>query len=173
MHPNGALIYVPFLTGPAPISAPFTGLQGGVDIVGAHSGRLRRRIILPEPLAMLAADVDGQHGKFLTIDEDGKRIFVITASGLTVVHLARVPLGIGTVSPSNGPAAGGTTLTIRGSGFQSGVTATLGGKTAKVTFLDMNTIKMVTPALSSRAKRLVFTNPGGETVSWDPAFTAN
>jgi hypothetical protein len=35
------------------------------------------RIILPEPLAMLAADVDGLHGKFLAVDENGQRIFCI------------------------------------------------------------------------------------------------
>ena len=46
LHPSGALVYASFLTGPAPISAPFTGLQGGVDILDAHTGRLRTRIML-------------------------------------------------------------------------------------------------------------------------------
>jgi hypothetical protein len=50
-----------------------------------------------------------------------------------------VPLRIGTISPATGPAAGGTTLTIRGSGFQSGTSVTIGGKTASVVFKDMNT----------------------------------
>jgi hypothetical protein len=36
LHPSGALLYVPFLTGPAPIAAPFTGLQSGVDILDAY-----------------------------------------------------------------------------------------------------------------------------------------
>jgi len=80
-----------FLTGPAPATAPFTGLQGGVDILDAHTGRLLLRVILPEPFAMLSADVDGLHGRFLAIDENGRRIFALTASGLTIVQLARVP----------------------------------------------------------------------------------
>jgi hypothetical protein len=92
LHPSGALVYVPFLTGPAPAAAPFTGLEGGVDILDAHTGRLRLRVILPEPLAMLSTDVDGLHGRFLAIDENGQRIFALTASALTVVQLARVPL---------------------------------------------------------------------------------
>jgi len=75
LHPSGALVYVPFLTGPAPASAPYTGLRGGVDILEAHTGRLRLRVILPEPLAMLSTDVDGLHGRFLAIDENGQRIF--------------------------------------------------------------------------------------------------
>jgi IPT/TIG domain-containing protein len=56
MHPTGALLYQPFLTGPAPAAPPATGIQGGIDILDAHSGRLRLRIFLPEPLAMLSTD---------------------------------------------------------------------------------------------------------------------
>ena len=52
LHPGGALVYVPFLAGPAPAVAPFTGLEGGVDILDAHTGPLRLRVILPEPLAI-------------------------------------------------------------------------------------------------------------------------
>jgi hypothetical protein len=43
LHPSGALIYQPFLTG-APGSA---GVKGGIDILDAHSGALRLRIFLP------------------------------------------------------------------------------------------------------------------------------
>jgi hypothetical protein len=171
LHPSGALVYIPFITGPAPASAPFTGLQGGVDIMDAHSGRLR--VMLPEPLAMLAADMDGLHGKFLAIDENGQRIFALTASGLSVVQLARVPLGIGTIAPASGAATGGTTITIRGSGFQSGAGVTIDGKAVAATFVDMNTLKVVTPALPAGAQRIAITNPGGETASLDAGLTAN
>jgi hypothetical protein len=170
---SASQIQAPFLTGPAPASAPFTGLQGGVDIFDAHSGRLRLRVILPEALAMLAADVDGLHGRFLTVDENGQRLFALTASGLTVVQLAHVPLAIGSISPASGPAPGGTTVTIRGSGFETGASLSIGGKTASVTFVDMNTLKVVTPSLSSGSQRVVITNPDGESVSWDAAFIAN
>jgi hypothetical protein len=173
VHPSGALLYAPFLTGPAPIAGPPAGLLSGVDIFDIHSGRLRMRLMLPEPLAMLAGDVDGLHGKFLTVDENGQRIFALTASGLSVVTLARVPLGIGTFAPSTGPVAGGTTVTIRGSGFQSGAVVTVGGKSAAATFVDMNTLKIVTTILSPGPQRVVVTNPDGESVSWDAAFTAN
>lgn len=98
---------MPFLTGPPPISAPFTGLQGCVDILDANTGRLRMRVILPEPPAMVAADSDGLHARFLAFDEDGQRLFALTLSGLTVVELAQVPLGFGTVSPVSAPAGSG------------------------------------------------------------------
>jgi hypothetical protein len=173
LHPSGALIYQPFLAGPAGNS----GVSGGVDILHAHSGTLRLRVLLPQ---QFMTDVDGLHGSFLAIDENGQRLFAITSrddtaqnAGITIVQLANVPLGIGTVTAASGPAAGGTTLTIRGSGFQSGTTATIGGKSATVTFKDMNTLTVVTSALTAGSQRVTLTNPDGETVALDAAYTAN
>jgi hypothetical protein len=116
----------------------------------------------------------------LTTDENGARLFAITStdgsaqnSGVTIIQLAKVPLGIGTLNPSSGPAAGGTTITLRGSGFVSGAKVTIGGKAATTTFTDANTLTVVTPSLSSGAQQLQITNPDGEVVSLDAAFTAN
>jgi len=173
LHPSGALIYQPFLTG-APGSA---GVKGGVDILDAHSGALRLRIFLPQ---QFMTDVDGLHGDFLATDENGQRLFAITSSdgtaqkaSLTVVQLAAVPLGIGTISPMSVSASGGTALNIRGSGFQSATTVSINGKTAAVTFKDINTISVVTPSLTPGPQRITITNPDGETTSLDAAITAN
>src|SRR5262249_37500028 len=78
MHASGSLLYLPFLTGPAPDLPPATGVAGGIDIVDVRTGILRRRILLPEPFAMLSTDIDGLHGSFLAIDEHGQRIFALT-----------------------------------------------------------------------------------------------
>jgi len=173
MHPSGALLYVPFLTGPAPTLPPATGATGGVDILDARSGALRLRIFLPEPLAMLSTDVDAQHGSFLAIDENGQRIFALTTSGLTVVQLASVPLGIGSLNPANGSSSGGTSVVLRGSGFQVGTKVSLGGKNVSVTFKDMNTLTFTVPALSPGSQQLLIANPNGETAGLDAAFIAN
>jgi hypothetical protein len=173
LHPSGALLYQPFLTGPAGNA----GVNGGIDILDAHSGSLRLRILLQQ---QFTTDVDGLHGSFLATDENGQRLFAITSkdgtaqnAGITVVQLANVPLGIGTLAPAGGPSAGGTTITIRGSGFLSGTAVTIGGKSAAVTFKDMNTLTVVAPAVSAGAQRITITNPDGETVSLDAAYTAN
>lgn len=173
LHPSGALIYQPFLTGP-PASA---GVRGGVDILDAHSGVLRLRIFFPQ---QFMTDVDGLHGCFLATDENGQRLFAITSSdgaaqnaALTIVQLAAVPLGIGTIQPATISAAGGATLTIRGSGFVNATSVTLNGKSATVTFKDANTLSVVTPALSPGPQRLTIANPDGETVSLDAAIVAN
>jgi hypothetical protein len=173
MHPSGALLYQPFLTGPAGVA----GTRGGIDILDAHSGALRERILLAQ---QFLTDVDALHGSFLTIDETGSRLFALTSTdgtaqnaGVTIVQLASAPLGIGTVSPATGAAAGGVSLTVRGSGFQSGTTVQMGGKPAVVVVKDSSTLTVTTPALPSGPQQIVITNPDGETVSWDAAFTAN
>ena len=173
LHPSGALIYQPFLTG-APGSA---GVKGGIDIFDAHSGSLRLRIFLPQ---QFMTDVDGLHGTFLTTDENGQRLFAITSSdgtpqnaALTVVQLAAVPLGIGAITPAAVAVTGGATLTIRGSGFQNASTVTVNGKAASVTFKDVNTLLVVTPSLIPGSQLIAITNPDGETVSLDATFVAN
>lgn len=173
LHPTGALIYQPFLTG-IPGSA---GVKGGIDILDAHSGALRLRIFLPQ---QLLTDVDGLHGKFLTTDENGQRLFAITSSdgtpqnaSLTEVQLAAVPLGIGAITPSTVAASGGATITIRGSGFLSGTAVVINGKSASVTFKDVNTLAVVVPALIIGTQQITITNPDGETVSLDAALIAN
>ncbi len=172
LHPSGALVYEPFLDGAPPAAPPATGIHGGIDIRDAHNGRLRLRVYLPEPFAMLSTDIDGSHGTFLTVDENGQRLFALTTSGLTVMQLSNVPLGIGTLAPASGPSTGGTSITLRGSGFQSSTAATLGGKAVNVTFKDVNTLVFTAPALSAGAQQLVLSNPGGESVSLDAAFVA-
>jgi WD40 repeat protein len=177
MHPGGGLVYQPFLNGPAPMESasptPNPNLRGGIDIFDTHSGRLRLRIVLPEPLAACSADTNGLLAQFLSVDETGQRLFAITNSGLTVVQLANVPLAIGTISPASAPAAGGTTITIRGSNFQTGTTATIAGKNAAVTLVDANTLTLTTPAMTAGPQHLVLANPDGETTTLDAALTAN
>ena len=173
LHPSGALLYQAFLTG-APGSP---GVKGGVDILDAHSGALRLRIFLPQ---QFMTDVDGLHGSFLATDENGQRLFAITSSdgtaqnaALTIVQLAAVPLGIGTIQPSTIPAAGGATLTVRGSGFANGVGTTINGIAAAVTFKDVNTLSVMVPALTAGPQRITITNPDGESVSLNAAIIAN
>jgi len=160
LHPSGALIYQTFLTG----ASGNAGVKGGIDILDAHSGGLRLRIFLPQ---QFMTDVDGLHGSFLATGENGQRLFAITSSdgtpqnaALTVVQLAAVPLGIGTIAPSTVAATGGATLTIN-------------GKAASVTFKDANTLLVLTPSLNPGSQQITITNPHGETVLLDAAFLAN
>ena len=152
-------------------------MKGGVDIRDAHSGVPRLRIFLPK---QFMTNVDGLHGSFLATDENGQRLFAITSSdgtpqnaAFTMVQLAAVPLGIGTIQPSSVSAAGGATIAIRGSGFVNGVSIAIKGKVATVTLKDVNTLSVTVPTLTVGPQRITITNPDGESVSRDAAITAN
>lgn len=150
------------------LSTP-TGLPGKADIsITAPSGST---MLFKSFQFLTSAQTYSNPGlyKFVLYDSSRQRVFL---SGLTIVQLASVPLGIGGVSPLSGAVGGGTSLTIRGSGFQSGTTARLGGKQVSITSKDMNTLSLTTPALSSGPQQLVLTNPDGESVSLDVAFLA-
>lgn len=66
------------------------------------------------------------------------------------------------VNPNAGPVAGGTAVTISGSGFLAGATVTFGGADAtNVTVANDTTIIANTPAGAAGPAPVVVTNPGG------------
>lgn len=81
---------------------------------------------------------------------------------------------ITTISPNSGPTTGGTSVSISGSGFQSGATVTFGGVGAQVTNVSSSSITVVTP-LGPTSEQLtvdvVVTNPDGSSVTASGGFT--
>jgi len=148
LHPSGSLYYVPQIN--------------GVDIFDVHHQRMALRVALVEESP---STFDG-----LALDETGARMFVISNSGITVAQLAQIPLSIGTITPSSGPAAGGTTITIRGSGFETGATVTFGTTTIPATFVDANTLQLFSPTLLACAVQVSVTNPDGRTYKLDAGY---
>ena len=55
-------------------------------------------------------------------------------------------LRIDSLSPATGPTAGGTTVTLRGAGFDSGAVVLFGGSSVTATFVDEGTLTVTTPA---------------------------
>jgi hypothetical protein len=82
-----------------------------------------------------------------------------------------VPLSMGSVSPSSGPTAGGTPVTIRGSGFVQGAVVSVDGSNVPTTFTDQDTLQIATPAGSAGGKQITITDPDGRKYSLDDAFT--
>ncbi len=63
------------------------------------------------------------------------------------------------ISPSTGPIAGGTEVTIRGTGFVDGATVSFGGKSSSLTVVDASTGTATTPGHASGAVDVAVTNP--------------
>jgi DNA-binding beta-propeller fold protein YncE len=151
LHPSGALLYFP--------------QNNGLDIYDSHHGHIVRRVILP---VQLPVTFDA-----MAIDQAGSQVFLISASGLTIVNIADLPLSVGSLTPAQGSASGGVSVRIRGSGFQSGATVMFGSAGAVVSFVDSNTLQVTTPALPVGAARITVANPDGTEYMLDDAFTAN
>lgn len=74
-------------------------------------------------------------------------------------------------SPISGPSAGGTTVTISGSGFQAGVSVTFGGLGAtSVSLTNSSTIVAVTPVHSSGSVTVTVTNSSGDSATLPSGF---
>ena len=75
------------------------------------------------------------------------------------------------VSPAQGATAGGTAVTITGTGFQLGATADFGGSLATITALTPTTIQAITTQRVAGTVDVVITNPIGPTATLPDGFT--
>ena len=77
---------------------------------------------------------------------------------------------VSSVSPNNGPTAGGTAVTITGTNFAAGATVTFGSAAAtNVVVVNSTTITATTPAGSAGAVTVTVTNSGGRAGAWPMA----
>ncbi len=109
------------------------------EIFDVQKGTLQLRFSLNETIQNVETP--------LSIDPSGHLVFLITDAGLTVVDLGTAPLSIGYLTSTIGTP--GASVQVRGSGFTAGITATVGGESASVTFTDENTLALTLPTLSS------------------------
>jgi hypothetical protein len=85
-----------------------------------------------------------------------------TGTGTGLFTYATAPTVSG-ISPTNGPIAGGTAVTITGAGFVSGVTVTIGGTAATgVAFVSATSLTATTPAHAAGTVNVVVTNPDSQ-----------
>jgi hypothetical protein len=76
------------------------------------------------------------------------------------------------VNPTSGPTAGGTSITVSGTGFAAGATVTLGGTAAtNVVVSNSTTITATTPAHAAGTVDVVVTNSNGQSGGKLGAFT--
>lgn len=93
------------------------------------------------------------------------------ADTLVSAFTYRLNTVINTVSPSVGPATGGGTLTINGSGFGTGDTVTIGGTTCTgVTVVSSTQLTCTIPAKTAGTYDVVVTTPYGATATKTGAY---
>lgn len=138
----------------------FTQVGSEIYAYDVRHGNVALRIAIPEPEPSV---------KSIALDETGTKVFLTTVSALDILQLYEAPLSIASVTPASG--AVGTTVTMRGSGFENGTTVTFGTEPAAVEYVDAMTLHATVPTLSSGPLQITVTNPDGSTYSLDDAFT--
>ena len=131
-----------------------------IDIVDVQHGTPALRFGLTETVTNTVSP--------MAIDSSGQRIFLITNQGLTVVDLGDAPLSVGHFSETT--ASPGNQVEVRGSGFENGIIATLGGVPAPLTFTDSETLTLSVPNANTGPEDLVLTNPDGTTYTLQNAI---
>ena len=91
------------------------------------------------------------------------------AGVITVVHPAPT---VTSVSPSDGPSAGGTSITITGTGFRAGATVDMGGTPCtSVTVVSATSVTCTTPARNGGGANVVVTNSDARSGTLANGFT--
>jgi hypothetical protein len=146
-------------TGGTLITITGTGFQSGSHVVIDGAAALpggtptsTKLLILVPPLAVGPADVK-------VINPDGQ--FAVLAGGFVALPVTTAPPPvIASINPSSGPAAGGTVITITGTGFQATSQVTIGGVAAALNGLPTATsISVIAPALSVGPADVKIVNP--------------
>lgn len=100
----------------------------------------------------------------------------LTASGPTWSFSTSGTAGaaptVASISPTSGSTVGGTSVTINGTNFQSGATASFGGVAAtNINVTSSTIITAVTPAHAAGTVNVTVTNPDGQSGTLPSAFT--
>lgn len=134
---------------------------GYIDVVDVQHGKPALRFGLTETVSNSVSP--------MAIDSSGQHIYLITNRGLTIVDLGNAPLAIGHFSQTT--ASAGTQIVVRGSGFQSGITVSVGGTPATTLFTDSSTLTFTLPTVNSGLQDVTLSNPDGKTYNLQNALT--
>jgi choice-of-anchor B domain-containing protein len=141
----------------------------GTDAVGGwikHTARI----------ADFVTPTSNMRVRFRASDENSGSIVEAAVDDLTIVDFDCTPptVTVASISPATGPFQGGNTVTITGTGFQTGVTTVQFGQSAPLAanVLDSTTLQVVVPRargpISGKARGLtvdvLVQNPGSDTL---------
>jgi hypothetical protein len=125
----------------------------------------------PPAHELVGADTGLNAPSSIAVDSAG-RLYVPNL-GDNTIHVYGASLSLTRVAPSSGSAAGGSTVTLSGSGFAAGATVTFGGVAATdVTVVNSTTITAGTPPHATGAVDVAVTQDG-VTSTLASAFTYN
>lgn len=170
----------PSVTSVSPNTGPTTGstviaITGSNFVTGATvriGGTLATNVVVANANTITALTPAGTAGaQNVTVTNPGG-LFAVLNNGFTYTTISGPTPSLSAVSPSSGPFAGGTPITLTGSNFVSGATVRIGGTLAIGTaFVNTTTLTATTPAGTVGSQSVQIVNPGGGSVTLPSAFT--
>src|SRR5215831_4554252 len=172
-----SVLPAPTVTGVSPSSGPAAGgtaitingtnFASGATVTLGGTGATNVVVVSNSQItATTAAHAAGAVNVVVT-NSDGQSGTL--ANGYTYQGAAPTVTG---VSPSSGPAAGGTAITINGTNFASGATVTLGGTAAtNVVVVSASQITATTAAHAAGVVNVVVTNSDGQSATLTNGYT--
>lgn len=150
-------------TGGTPVTIYGSAFHAGVTV--AFDGQLSPLVTMASPSQIVALAPAHAPGPvdILVENVDGQKGTAPAAFTFKGVANLGPPPTVDSYNPTSGPAAGGITLTIKGTGFQPGALVRLGVfDCANVVRLDAETLLAVTPATVPGSYALTVVNPDGQ-----------
>ena len=147
--------------GGTPVTIKGTGFMAGSTVTIGAAATDVNVVSDTEITANTAAHAAGQQ-EVVVSDVGGP-----SSGGPTYTYIA--PPTVASIEPNQGPTAGGTPVTIKGTGFLAGATVTIGAAATEVTVVSETEITAKTPAGSGAAEVVVSTVGGSSTLG--PLYT--
>lgn len=165
------------VTGGTLVTISGTGFLPGATVVFGTTPGTAVSVTSSTTLTVLApAGPAGTAGSVRVTNPDGGTalapgIFIFGSDGGTSTSVGTQPT-ISTISPNSGSAAGGTPVTILGSGFVPGITVAFGGVPAtNVSVVNSTQITLTTPSGAVGAVPVMVTSPAGSFGGLSNGFT--
>jgi acid phosphatase len=142
-------------------------------------GHVVTLVISPKAKQAFQSNTLYQHQSTLRLTAEALGLTTLPGAAATAPNMAEfftttlntVPL-ISGISPNSGPTAGGTTVTISGTGFAEGATVKFASNFAtNVTVVGSTTITATAPAHNSGSVNVVVANPGGQSATSANGYT--
>ena len=96
---------------------------------------------------------------------------ILKGTAATTAAAATPPPVVAAIAPNNGPSAGGTIVSIMGTGFDSVTSVTFGGVAATINSQSSTAVQVATPAGAAGTVDVVVTNADGRSVTSVGGFT--
>lgn len=163
----------PFSRGRGKVRGEKLHSAGGLQYLPTTQGVEIRDVRGSEPLLLIgipggvAARVDG-----LAVNRIGDTLYVAETTGLGIVKLGKVPLTIGSANRHRDEISGQETVTLAGSGFQTGAIVTINGQSVRAQVHDETTLSFVAPVVSAGKHAISLMNADGEMYTLPAGYDA-